>query len=328
MIVVLFKNTDNFIEKKEIKVQDSLPKNTIWIDLIEPEKEEEKYIEKILNIEAPTEEEMEKFEVISPFYMENDVDYMTVTVLDRASEDYPDSIAISFILTSKYLVTTRYDKPKSFDHLNTWISRNNKKVFSHDYVLTTLVDFIINCCADILEEAGNELDDLLKIVFEKPVDKKVSSSNFYNEAIRRVGYTGNIISKNRECLVSLNRMIIYFSQISDAKYMNKKDSRLRIKHISREINSLSEYANFLSQRNTFLLNATLGMISVEQNSTIKIFTVAAAVFMPPTVVASIYGMNFKNMPELYWSFGYPISLVLIIISGIIPYLYFKRKGWL
>ena len=110
--------------------------------------------------------------------------------------------------------------------------------------------------------------------------------------------------------------------------MNKRDSRLRIKHIASDISSLSEYANFLSQRNSFLLDATLGMISVEQNIIIKVFTVAAAVFMPPTLIASIYGMNFKYMPEIDLVFGYPLSLLLIIISAVIPYLYFKGKGWL
>lgn len=328
MIVVISRNKNKVIEKKEIKANDPIPDNTIWIDLINPEPQEEKYIEKILNIEAPTEEEMDKFEVISPFYMEKDVEYMTVTIMDKACEDYPDSTAITFILTKKYLITTRYDKPKSFDYMNSWIIRNKSKTFTPEYVLTTIIDFVVNCCADILEEVGNEIDNLLKVVFEKPIDKKKNSSEFYNDIIRKIGHTGTIISKNRESLVSLNRMIIYFSQIDNAKYMNKKDSRLRIKHISRELSSLSEYANFLSQRNGFLLDATLGMISVEQNIIIKVFTVAAAIIMPPTLIATIYGMNFRFMPELKWHFGYPLSIILIIITGIIPYLYFKRKGWL
>ena len=328
MIVVILRNKNRGIEKKEIKINEPIPKNTIWIDLINPQKNEEKYIETILNIQAPTEEEMDKFEVISPFYMEKDVEYMTVTVIDQSCKDYPDSVAITFILTQKYLITTRYDKPKSFEYMNSWIIRNKDKSLYPDYILTTIIDFIVNCCADILEEVGNKIDCLLKIVFEKPINKKRNSSSFYNDIIRKIGHTGTIISKNRESLVSLNRMIIYFSQIDNAKYINKKESRLRIKHISSEISSLSEYANFLSQRNSFLLDATLGMISVEQNIIIKVFTVAAAVFMPPTLIASVYGMNFKFMPELYLKLGYPVTLVLIVISAILPYVYFKRKGWL
>jgi magnesium transporter len=328
MIVVISRNKNNIIEKNEIKANDPIPSNTIWVDLINPNPQEEKYIEKILNIEAPTEEEMDKFEVISPFYKEKGVEYMTVTIMDKACGNYPDSTAITFILTNKYLITTRYDKPQSLDYMNSWIVRNKSKTFSSEYVLTTIIDFIVNCCADILEEVGNEIDNLLKVVFEKPTDKKKNSSELYNDIIRRIGCTGTIISKNRESLISLNRTIIYFSQIDNAKYMNNKDSRLRIKHISREISSLSEYANFLSQRNSFLLDATLGMISVEQNIIIKVFTVAAAIFMPPTVIASIYGMNFKFMPGLSYDFGYLYALAFIIISALAPYLYFKRKGWL
>ena len=328
MIIVISKDKHKVIQKKKIEANDQIPNDTIWIDLINPELQEEKYIEKILNIEAPTEEEMEKFEVISPFYMEKDVEYMTVTIVDKACGNYPDSTAITFILTKSYIITTRYDKPKSLDYMHSWILRNKSKSFTHEYILTTIIDFIVNCCADILEEVGNEIDNLLKIVFEKPINKKKKSSEFYNDIIRSIGHTGTIISKNRESLVSLNRMIIYFSQIDNAKYMSRKDSRLRIKHISREINSLSEYANFLSQRNSFLLDATLGMISVEQNIIIKAFTVAAAIFMPPTLIANIYGMNFNFMPEIYWKLGYPFALIFITITAIIPYLYFKRKGWL
>ena len=328
MIVVILVNKNTMIERKMIEVNDPIPSNTIWIDLIKPQKNEEKYIEKILSIEAPTEEEMGKFEVISPFYMEKDVEYMTVTIMDKFCENYPDSTAITFILTKKYLITTRYDTPKSFDYMTSWIIRNRNKSFAPDYILTKIIDFVVNCCADILEEVGNKIDQLLKKVFEKPIDKKKNSSAFYNKIIRKIGNTGTVISKNRESLVSLNRMIIYFSQIDNERYMNKQDSSLRIKHISREISSLGEYANFLSQRNSFLLDATLGMISVEQNIIIKVFTVASAVFMPPTLIASIYGMNFKIMPELHLKFGYPITLISIIVSAILPYLFFKRKGWL
>ena len=328
MIVVIYQKKNKVIERREIKINDLLPDNTIWIDLVKPQPGEEKYIEKILNIEAPTEEEMDKFEVISPFYTKKTVEYMTVTVMDKAYEDYPDSTAITFIMTKKHLVTTRYDKLKSFDYLNSWIQRSENKIFTPEYVLSAIIDFAVNCCADILEEVGNEIDNLLKAVFEKPISKKKNSSDFYNDIIRRIGNIGTIISKNRESLISFSRMIIYFGQIDNGRYMSKKDSRIRIKHISKEIHSLSEYANFLSQRNGFLLDATLGMISVEQNIIIKVFTVAAAVFMPPTLIASIYGMNFHFIPELSFKFGYPLTLALIVISGIAPYLFFKKKGWL
>ena len=268
----------------------------IWVDLIKPSKEEEKFIERALTIEAPTEEEMDKFEVVSPFHELRGVHYMTITVHDRRTEEFPDSIAVTFTLTEKYLITIRYDTPKSFDHFARWITRNQKTSDSMLSVfLTGIIDFIIDRSADILEETGNEIDKMLKVIFDKPIKEEKIATKHYNDIIRQIGYTGNIISKNRESLVSINRMIMYLSQMTGIRLIEKKDFRLRIRHLSREINSLTEYANFLAQRNSFMLDATLGMISVEQNSIIKVFTVAAAVFMPPTLIASIYGMNFLNM---------------------------------
>jgi magnesium transporter len=111
--------------------------------------------------------------------------------------------------------------------------------------------------------------------------------------------------------------------MDNGKYMQKKEQRNKFKNLFREVHSLNEYVNFLSQRNSFLLDATLGMISVEQNKIIKVFTVAAAVFMPPTLIASIYGMNFAKMPELSWDLGYPMAIVMMLISAILPYLYFR-----
>lgn len=101
-----------------------------------------------------------------------------------------------------------------------------------------------------------------------------------------------------------------------------------VKTLARDIRSLSDHASFLSQKITFLLEATLGMINIEQNAIIKIFSVAAVVFLPPTLIASMYGMNFKHMPELEWLVGYPFALVLMVLSAILPYMFFKSRGWL
>lgn len=160
----------------------------------------------------------------------------------------------------------------------------------------------------------------------KRKNKKITAS-YYNDIIKEIGREGNSISKNRESLVSISRMLIYFIQIEDSEFINKREYRSRLKHLNREIHSMNEYANFLSQRNSFLLDATLGMISVEQNLIIKIFTIASVVFMPPTLIASIYGMNFANMPELNFSWGYHAAIIGMLLSAIIPYIFFKIKDW-
>ncbi len=134
----------------------------------------------------------------------------------------------------------------------------------------------------------------------------------------------------RESLVSIGRIVAFMQALTDQVRESKqmKENKARIKILQRDIVSLTDHATFLSGKISFLLDAVLGLISIEQNGIIKIFSVAAVVFLPPTLVASIYGMNFQFMPELQWKLGYPFAILLMILSAILPFLYFKRKGWL
>ncbi len=332
-MIIAYTNISNTLNKVELEPGNQIPMGTIWLDLLEPTLEEERFIEKTLNIDAPTREEMNKIEVMSPFYKEGDSYYMTVTVLHKPNSEYPDATAITFILTPLYLVTLRFSRPRPFNNFAARAMRTPEICSSPEIALEGIIDSLMNRIADALETSGNDLDAILKNVFEKKVGKgsasiKDNSGFHFNNMIKSIGRTGNVISKNRESLLSINRMLIFYSQIDTLKYVSRKESRSKFRTITREVISLTEYANFLSQRVSFLLDATLGMLSVEQNSIIKVFTVAAAAFMPPTLVASIYGMNFKNMPELDWAFGYPMAILMIIISALAPYYYFKRKGWL
>lgn len=316
------------VEKIDLETVSAIPEGTVWIDLYRPTIQEEKLISNELKISIPTREEMDKIEVMSPFYKEGNAHYMTVTALDKASTEHPDSAAITFILTTNCLITIRHNKPSAILNFASRAVRLPYLCTSTEVVLSGIMDALVNKIADVLEEVGNELDKILKAIFEKSSKKEIISSTRHNNIIRKIGYMGNMISKNRESLVSLNRLLIYSGQIEEAEFIRKRENKMRFKHLAREVYSLSEYANFLSQRNGFLLDATLGMISVEQNMIIKIFTVAAAVFMPPTLIASIYGMNFKSMPELECTLGYPLALVAIVASALVPYYLFKLKKWI
>jgi magnesium transporter len=195
-------------------------------------------------------------------------------------------------------------------------------------LLSALTEVFTHDVGELLEKIGNEMNDLIQQVFTKPKRNKViHDSKNYNAIIALIGNGGNTISRCRESLVSINRLIIYFTQIERDKIAYKEHG-LRLRHISREINSLTEYANFLSQRISFLLDATLGLLSVEQNMIVKVFTIASAVLMPPTLIASIYGMNLKYMPETQWDYGYPLILFIMFISAVIPLYFFNKKGWL
>jgi magnesium transporter len=168
-----------------------------------------------------------------------------------------------------------------------------------------------------------EVDDLSRTIFEHAAGP-VSS---FQDVLRRLGRKGDLTSKARESLFGIERLLIFFSQ-SCGRDEKGRDLRPRVETMIRDVRSLADHSTFLSSKVTFLLDATLGMINIEQNAIIKIFSVVAVVFLPPTLIASIYGMNFDLMPELHWWFGYPLAICLMIGSALAPFLYFKRRGWL
>jgi magnesium transporter len=344
MIIAYTYNNEEELEKIELESGDTVPKNTVWLDLLEPSIEEEKYIEKALKMDIPTREELDKIEVMSPFYKEGESYYMTVTAIHKIEKDFPEGTAIIFILHPKCLITLRYSRPKAFTYFSNRASKNHSLCASPEIILEGIIESLVHSVADALEKTGNDIDSMLVDIFEMPEDfqdydhkkRKLkrniseehseSTTNYYTYLIRRSGRAGNLISKIRESLVSINRMIIFFSQIEEAKLVSKKDLRVRFRNLAREIHSITEYANFLAQRNSFLLDATLGMINVEQNKVIKLFALATVVFLPPTLIATMYGMNFDYMPEIKWLYGYPFTLFSMVLSAVLPWIYFKKKG--
>jgi magnesium transporter len=196
-------------------------------------------------------------------------------------------------------------------------------------LLAGLIEAIVNRMADVLERVGADLDSLSSEVFSQPRKGRRSAKSVARDSrtiLSRVGQNGDLTSKARESLVSLNRLLTFVQQSAAVSIAN--DVRARFRTLGRDVLALSDHASFLGVKANFLLEATLGMLNIEQNNIIKIFSVAAVVFLPPTLIASIYGMNFHVMPELDWLFGYPFAIALMVVSAILPYLYFKRRGWL
>ena len=193
-------------------------------------------------------------------------------------------------------------------------------------MLIALLEAIVDRLADILERAGRDIDGISRDVFQHKGAKPTKSQDF-QKVLEAIGRKGDLTSNIRDSLVTLERLVGFLGQ-GTMQRKSGKDVRERIKTLARDVRSLADHASFLSQKITFLLDATLGMINIEQNAIIKIFSVAAVVFLPPTLIASIYGMNFQFMPELDEVYGYPMALGLMVLSAILPYVYFKRRGWL
>ncbi len=300
----------------------SLPYNTVWLDLFHPTKEEERVIERLLSIEVPTREEMQEIEASSRLYVDKRAVVMTMPVLSKSSAMMPESSAVTFILVSNRLVTLRYDDPAPFNSFVERLSRHPELGRSGEQALIGLLEQIADRLADIIESATALIEILSHQIFH--ADSESGDSPNFREMLRKIGHVGDLSTKAKDSLLNLSRLALFLSGQTDLK----KETRNHLETLRRDAGSIDEHATYLSERVSFLLDATLGMISLEQNNIIKIFSIVAAGFLPPMLIASIYGMNFHVMPELSWKMGYPLAIVMMILSAVVPYLYFKKKKWL
>ena len=320
----------------EATAQPGVPPDCVWLDMVEPTAAEEAAVEAALGIDIPTREELAEIEASSRLYQEDGAAFMTANLIRRGEHDQPESSPVTFILKDAILITIRYHHPQAFPAYVKRAMKPQTTAMTGWGVLISLLEAVVDRAADHLERAGQIVDETSKKTFG--AKRQLSGVHKQNprrsvnlqELIENIGEEGDFVSKMRESLVSIGRAVAFMQAITDQVRENKqmKEHKARIKILQRDIISLTDHATFLSGKISFLLDAVLGLISIEQNGIIKIFSVAAVVFLPPTLVASIYGMNFEFMPELDLTLGYPFALVLMVISAILPFLYFKRKGWL
>ena len=312
---------------------DTLTRAVVWVDLCNPTPSEIASVERAFHMEVPTREEMGEIEASSRLYTENGALVMTAPILHRATAEIPESGVITFILLAETLVTVRFVDPLPFAVFARRAERNPGLAATAQAALLGLLESVTDRLADVLELAQADMEQVSRDIFSKRA--AVLGSGAENrearrkapdlqDLLQRIGRVGDLATKARDSLLGLSRIAVFLN----AQGEMKKDIKARIKTLSRDLGSITDHANFLAGKVNFLLDATLGLINIEQNAIIKIFTVAAVAFLPPTLIASIYGMNFAVMPELHWQLGYPMALGLMVISAALPILYFKRKGWL
>jgi magnesium transporter len=314
------------LERVSVAEGGQIPEATVWIDMITPTMAEDKLVERLVGVSIPTREEMQEIEVSSRLYIENGARYMTATLMCRADTDQPLTTPVSFILSGHRLVTVRYDEPRPFVIVGNKLAKTCSPNIGGEAVMMELLDAVIDRNADILERISAEIDKVSLQIFE-PVGTAFQRGKTYQGILKTIGRKGDLTSKVRESLVSINRLLLFLANEADGLRW-QKEFRAQLKSMQRDVGSLSDHATYLTNKITFLLDAMLGVVSLEQNAIIKLFSVAAVVLMPPTLVASIYGMNFKHMPELEWYFGYPLALGLMLVAAILPYVFFKWKKWL
>jgi magnesium transporter len=312
------------IEAKAEKIPDS----ATWVDLEEPTAEEEALVERCIRMDVPTESEMAEIEPSSRLYERGGALYMTVSVLYGVQDGEPRTAPISFVLTDNRLVTVRYATPKPVRAFSDHARRDPNLVRDAPTALVRMLDAIIDRLADELENVSGDMEQTSAHVFHKDMDERRIPAARLTALLTRIGRTQTLLTKIRYSAVSTIRMLSFLSGANRFNEAAESETRNHLTSLIADATSLSEHASFLSDNVTFLLDAALGLISIEQNAAMKLFSWAAVVFLPPTLIAGIFGMNFHYMPELSWHYGYPISLALMLASAVGPYLYFKKRGWI
>lgn len=298
----------------------------LWLDLENPDAAELELASASLGVPLPPREEMQEIELSSRLYHEHGADYVTVMVPASADGDNPVIAPVTFVLAPGRLATIRYHNPRPFETYPRRASRTTYGCARGDAVLLGLFEEIIDRLADILERISRDLEGLSRDLFRAPAGKLLKSAEL-QALLGAIGRKGDMVGDIRLCLLTLDRALAYLgATLAERKAAAGIRSALKIE--SRDVRSLTEHCDFLSQKTSLMLDATLGLVTTEQNQIIKIFSVAAAAFLPPTLIASIYGMNFRHMPELDTPWGYPVAIGLMILSAILPLLYFRRRGWL
>lgn len=298
-----------------------LPEDIIWIDMINPSRDEERLIEAQLELELPTREDMAEIEASSRLYREGQATYLTVEVITGLASESPRLEPVTFVLIHDRLVTIRYADPRAFALFEAQLADRTGLRVSGEAVFMGLLDAIVDRIADILEAASSQVESLSNHIFQRP-----RRTARFEIILGRLGRWRGVTAKARNSLISLARLLVYASV--SAYIAEGEEHAVRIKSLQRDVGSLTDHAGHLSGDITFLLDASLGLINIEQNGIIKFFSIAAVIFLPPTLVASYFGMNFKHMTEFDWPLGEGLAIGLMLVSVVLPMLWFRRKGWL
>jgi magnesium transporter len=325
----------------ECRPDGDLPHEAAWIDLLSPTGEETTLVKKTFGLEVPTRDEMFEIEPSSRLYADNGSIYMTANVVCRADSAEPLSHPVAFILNEKVLVTVRYDEPRSFALFAQAVSQHPHKAHTAPEALLGLLDTVIDRGCDLLEHVGNDIDTMMKEVFGIGAKRTAKLDHDYPELMSRIGHAQDLVSKARDSLDSFIRLIGFLGVQNEGNPIRETRHTQAVASLLEDAKSMTDRANFLNAQISFTMDAVMGLVGIqqnqigidqnrianEQNQIMKVLAVASILFMPPTFLAGLWGMNFKSMPELDFAYGYPMALSAMAISVIIAGLIFWAKGW-
>lgn len=296
-------------------------KDVLWVDMLQPKKEEIDKVEAMFGVDIPDKYEREEIELSSRYWENNDTitisSYFFISFFFVATAKGHYNESVGFVIKENTLFSIRESELRTFDTVHKMVAQNQKELSSGYEIFMQIFDIRIDQDADLLEYASRESDEIRKKLL---LESDVKST----ETLKKIATLQEFTLKIRQGVFDKRRILTAMAKSSKPPQSIKEDLFIMM----RDINSLVEFIAMNDSTLENLQNLFLAQTSIEQNKIIKLFTVANVVLMPPTLIASIYGMNFHFMPELGWTLGYPLSLSAMILSGVIPLLYFKNRGWL
>jgi magnesium transporter len=298
----------------------------VWVDLLNPTREEELKLEDKLGVLLPTREDMAEIETSSRLYMEDGAAFMTAVISFFGGQHRLQTGPVTFVLVKGRLITIRYIEPASFAIFTDHIEKQPQQCVCGATTFLNLLDVLIDRTADLIEKTETGIDTLSKSIFRRKRETKLE------DALIQIGDYQSDVSRIRDSLVSLARLIAFAkgldSDTTGLKGEGAGEYRERLISLGQDVASLSDHASYITGNMSFLLDAALGLISVEQNNVMKVISIVSVIFLPLTLIASVYGMNFVDMPFLhdadafYWTCG----LMVAIAAGLMAWL--KSQRWI
>lgn len=323
-MLTIYRDDDGTIRTSH---DEHLPKGVIWIDLVDPAPDELSFVETRTGLKLPTKDELSKIEASSRVRIERGVLYLSMPVL--AASDTPDAhlSPAGFVIWREMLITIRYADLVAFDRIGKQV-HDDETIATSVGVFAALMEAMVDRGADILETLGSEADTISRKIFRGDTSEPrhaVRSTQRLRSTLTQVGSIGDRVSQCRDVLLGIGRVASFTADLGQAWI--EPDFRVRLSAVVKDVASLNEYEAHLAGKVQLLLDAVLGYITIEQNDLFKVLTIASVVGIPPTLLAGIWGMNFKLMPELNWAEGYPVALFVIALSAVVPLVWFKVRGW-
>jgi magnesium transporter len=300
-----------------------------WIDLFDPTPAEKARVIAATGLSVATEDELSEIETSSRLAFDGHAIYLSMPLVARAEGEAANTRPIGFVLTRDRLITIRFNRSHAFHNFIETQHRTPMEAVSPLGIFVLMMEAISDRLADLLETIRDDLDRISRLIFHDTSDstrRARKQGTELQEVLRGIGRAGDVMSRVRDSLLGIGRILPYVAQVA-APWIDRP-MRDRMKSLRQDVASLSDYDGHLNNKMQFLLDATLGLINNAQNNIIKVLTVVSVVGIPPTLFASIYGMNFKDMPELNWAYGYPYGLTVIVLSAVIPLIWMKIRGWI